>query len=176
MRTKATITQLQQEITATDLAVRHLKQQVMTQLQTIITLKKALQAPLTLSEQDIFDALPAEIQSSLNKSADLIASTLRTNLSPRTVNMSMYTPSPQQAATRVVEAMKHQNKEVTYTITQPKRQASPQPLSRTRWTAKEDATLRKMVKQGKSMQEIATVLQRSVKACQLHWNIIRKQK
>lgn len=176
MRNKNIITQLQQEITATDMAVRLLRQQVGSQQHTIITLKKALNAPLTSTEQEAFDSLPAEQQTSLNKSADLIASTLRTNLSPRTVNMSMYAPSPKTAATQVVKAMSHQNKDVTYTISTPKRQASPQPLSRTRWTAKEDATLRKMVKQGKSMQEIAEVLQRSVKACQLHWNIIRKQK
>jgi DNA-binding NarL/FixJ family response regulator len=152
MRTKTTLTQLQKEVTALDMAIRHLRQQVTTQTQTIITLKKALNAPLSATEQEIFDAQPVEIQTTINQSANLIASATRT----RTTN-----PQPV----------------VNYTVTTPRtRKKSAQPLSQTRWTPKEEQVMRKMLKEGKSMKQVSQALQRSVKACDLHWRIMNKKK
>lgn len=155
MRTKTTLTQLQKEVTALDMAIRHLRQQLMTQQQTIITLKKALNAPLTATEQEVFDALPVEIQTTLNQSANLIASATRTSVNnQQTVTYSYVQPKP---ATR-------------------SRTKSAQPLSQTRWTPKEEQIMRKMLKEGKSMKQVSTALQRSVKACDLHWRIMNKKK
>jgi len=155
MRTKTTLTQLQKEVTALDMAIRHLRQQVNTQTQTIITLKKALNAPLSATEQEIFDAQPVEIQTTINQSANLIASATRTrttNTQPTVVNYTVTTP-----ATRT-------------------RTKSAQPLSQTRWTAKEEQIMRKMLKEGKTMKQVSMALQRSVKACDLHWRIMNKKK
>lgn len=155
MRTKTTLTQLQKEVTALDMAIRHLRQQVNTQTQTIITLKKALNAPLSATEQEIFDAQPVEIQTTINQSANLIASATRTrttNTQPTVVNYTVTTPT-----TRT-------------------RTKSAQPLSQTRWTAKEEQIMRKMLKEGKTMKQVSMALQRSVKACDLHWRIMNKKK
>lgn len=152
MRTKTTLTELQKEVTALDMAIRHLRQQVMTQLQTIITLKKALNAPLTSDEQEIFDALPIQIQTSINQSANLIASATRSNTNNQTVTYSYVQPT--QTRTR---------------------KKSPRPMSRTRWTTKEENTMRKMVKEGKPFTQIATALQRSVKGCEQHWHIMNNK-
>jgi DNA-binding NarL/FixJ family response regulator len=153
MRTKTTLTQLQKEVTALDMAIRHLRQQLMTHQQTIMTLKKALNAPLTATEQEVFDALPVEIQTTLNQSANLIASATRSS----SVN----------------------NQTVTYSYVQPTQRTrikSKQPLSQTRWTPKEEQIMRKMLKQGKTMKQVSTALQRSIKACDLHWRIMNKKK
>jgi DNA-binding NarL/FixJ family response regulator len=155
MRTKTTLTQLQKEVTALDMAIRHLRQQVNTQTQTIITLKKALNAPLSATEQEIFDAQPVEIQTTINQSANLIASATRTrttNTQPTVVNYTVTTPT-----TRT-------------------RTKSAQPLSQTRWTAKEEQIMRRMLKEGKTMKQVSMALQRSVKACDLHWRIMNKKK
>jgi DNA-binding NarL/FixJ family response regulator len=154
MRTKTTLTQLQKEVTALDMAVRHLRQQVTTQTQTIITLKKALNAPLSATEQEIFDAQPVEIQTTINQSANLIASATRT----RTTNQPTV---------------------VNYTVTTPAsrtRTKSAQPLSQTRWTTKEEQIMRRMLKEGKTMKQVSQALQRSIKACDLHWRIMNKKK
>lgn len=154
MRTKTTLTQLQKEVTALDMALRHLRQQVTSQLHTIITLKKALNAPLTATEQEIFDAQPVEIQTTINQSANLIASATRT----RTTNQPTV---------------------VNYTVTTPAsrtRKKSAQPLSQTRWTTKEEQVMRRMLKEGKTMKQVSQALQRSVKACDLHWRIMNKKK
>jgi DNA-binding NarL/FixJ family response regulator len=153
MRTKTTLTQLQKEVTALDMAVRHLRQQVTSQLHTIITLKKALNAPLTATEQEIFDAQPVEIQTTINQSANLIASATRTtNAQPTVVNYTVTTPASRT------------------------RTKSAQPLSQTRWTSKEEQIMRRMLKEGKSMKQVSQALQRSVKACDLHWRIMNKKK
>jgi DNA-binding NarL/FixJ family response regulator len=49
-------------------------------------------------------------------------------------------------------------------------------LSQTRWTSKEEQIMRKMLKEGKSMKQVSQALQRSVKACDLHWRIMNKKK
>jgi len=152
MRTKTTLTQLQKEVTALDMAVRHLRQQVTSQTQTIITLKKALNAPLTATEQEIFDAQPVEIQTTINQSANLIASATRTTNAQSVVNYTITTPASRT------------------------RTKSAQPLSQTRWTPKEEQIMRKMLKEGKSMKQVSQALQRSVKACDLHWRIMNKKK
>jgi DNA-binding NarL/FixJ family response regulator len=155
MRTKTTLTQLQKEVTALDMAVRHLRQQLMTHQQTIITLKKALNAPLSATEQEIFDAQPVEIQTTINQSANLIASATRSSsVNNQTVTYSYVQPTP---ATRT-------------------RIKSKQPLSQTRWTPKEEQIMRKMLKEGKTMKQVSTALQRSIKACDLHWRIMNKKK
>lgn len=152
MRTKTTLSQLQKEVTALDMAVRHLRQQVTTQQQTIITLKKALNAPLTATEQEVFDALPVEIQTTINQSANLIASATRTSVNNQTVTYSYVQPTKPRTRTK-----------------------SSQPLSNTRWTPKEEQIMRKLLKEGKSMKQVSTALQRSVKACDLHWRIMNKK-
>jgi DNA-binding NarL/FixJ family response regulator len=152
MRTKTTLTQLQKEVTALDMAVRHLRQQVTSQTQTIITLKKALNAPLTATEQEIFDAQPVEIQTTINQSANLIASATRTTNAQSVVNYTITTPASRT------------------------RTKSAQPLSQTRWTPKEEQIMRKMLKEGKSMKQVSMALQRSIKACDLHWRIMNKKK
>ena len=152
MRTKTTLTQLQKEVTALDMAIRHLRQQVTTQQQTIITLKKALNAPLTATEQEVFDALPVEIQTTINQSANLIASATRTSVNNQTVTYSYVQPTKPRTRTK-----------------------SAQPLSNTRWTPKEEQIMRKLLKEGKTMKQVSTALQRSVKACDLHWRIMNKK-
>lgn len=149
MRNKTQLQHLTQEVTALDMAVRLLRQQVQGQLHTIIVLKKALNAPMAADEQTMFDNLAPSLQNSTNKSADLIARTMRTSTTqPRT--------------------MSYESKQPT------KRIKGTQPLSRTRWSIKEETTLRRMVKEGKSFTEIATTLQRTNKACEQHWHIIKK--
>lgn len=179
MRKKETINQLQKEITATDLTVRHLRQQVMQQLQTIMTLKKAMHAPLTPQEQEVFDALPADIQTMINRSADVIDGAMRTNFSPRTVSMAVYADNPDHAATKVVNALKHEKKTVTYTV-QPVpnkptriRTSNEKPNGNQRWTKKEDAQLRRLVNQNKEWSAIADQLGRTAKACKLRYNKVK---
>lgn len=151
MRNKTQLQHLTQEVTALDMAVRLLRQQVQGQLHTIIVLKKALNAPMAADEQTMFDNLAPSLQNSTNKSADLIARTMGTSVNNQTVTYSYVQP------TKPTKRIKAQ-----------------QPLSRTRWSVKEETTLRRMVKEGKSFTEIATTLQRTNKACEQHWHIIKK--
>jgi DNA-binding NarL/FixJ family response regulator len=68
---------------------------------------------------------------------------------------------------------------VNYTVTTPAsrtRTKSAQPLSQTRWTPKEEQIMRRMLKEGKTMKQVSQALQRSIKACDLHWRIMNKKK
>lgn len=167
MRIKTT-NNLRKEITALDLAVKMLRAENEGMRRSVVTLKKALNAPLALWESHWFEALPQHEQELINKAARTIASALK--------------PAP--TITNTITTATPATKTTTPPKTQPAKPATPAPVKRSRntapnatkpWTKREDALLMKMAGKEPNVH-IADVLGRSVSACAQRYLILKKRK
>lgn len=153
MRT-TTAKQLRKEISALDLALKMLRAETEGLRRSTVTMKKAMNAPLALWESHWFDELPQAEQDNINRTASLIASTLK----PAPINNTVTSTTPT-------------------TVTTVKKSRTPSnAIKRNKaWTKKDDAELMRMVKNKHKWSYIALTLGRSTGACQQRVTIIRNR-
>lgn len=169
MRIKTT-NNLRKEITALDLAIKMLRAENEGMRRSVVTLKKALNAPLALWESHWFDALPQHEQHLIDKTARTIADALVKPQTPVVVNA--VTPAVKTSATPA------KNKPATGLTPAPKttaRKRSTAPNATKPWTKQEDAKLLRMAGKEPNVH-IADVLGRSVSACNQRYLILTKNK
>lgn len=147
--------QLIKEITALDLAVRLLRQETHTLRRSVVTIKKAMNAPLTTDETNWLQAQPAEDHARMIETARLINAALK----PASSTTST-APLTQQATVVIKPAKKT-------------RKRSSAPARNQRWTDKEDKALMRMVKIGQTPQQISYSFGRSVGAIQQRIKILK---
>jgi len=151
MRIK-TAKQLRKEISALDLALKMLRAETEGLRRSTVTMKKAMNAPLALWESHWFDELPQAEQDNINRTASLIASSLKP--APIINQVTSTTPTTVKQTRTPSNAIKR-NKA---------------------WTRKDDAELMRLHKQGQKWAYIALTLGRSTGACQQRVTIIKNRK
>lgn len=157
MRTK-TASQLRKEISALDLALKMLRAETEGLRRSTVTMKKAMNAPLALWESHWFDELPQAEQDNINRTASLIAASLK----PAPINNTVTSTTP---ATVITKTAKKQTRTPSNAIKRNKA-----------WTKKDDAALMRLHKQGQKWSYIALTLGRSTDACQQRVTIIKNRK
>lgn len=147
--------QLIKEVAALDLAVRLLRQETQTMRRSVVTIKKALNAPLTTDETNWLQAQPAEDHARMIETARLINAALK----PASSTTST-TPLTQQAKVVIKPAKKTRKRSDAMNRNQ-------------RWTDSEDKALLRMVKIGQTHQQMSIAFGRSVGAIQQRIKILK---
>ena len=158
---------LQQEVTALDLAVKMLRAENEGMRRSVVTLKKALQAPLALWESHWFESLPKAEQELIDKAARTIASAFK----PVPPTVIHQTVTSNTSATPVKAISKTVVKPVKKT-----RKRSSTKNSNARWTASDDKNLMRMVKAKETKTHMAMVMGRSVSAVEQRIKILKAGK
>lgn len=162
MRIK-TANNLRKEITALDLAIKMLRAENEGMRRSMVTLKKAVNAPLALWEDHWFNELPHAEQNTINKTARMIAAALTP--APAIINtVTSATPVKTVSKTTVKQTKPKQT-----------RQRSAAANATKPWTKAEDAKLMRMAGKEPNVH-IADVLGRSVSACAQRYLILKKRK
>lgn len=151
---------LQQEVTALDLAVKMLRAENEGMRRSVVTLKKALNAPLALWESHWYEGLPKAEQELIDKAARTIASAFKP-VPPTVIHQTVTSNTP---AKKTVKPIKQTRKR------------SNAPKSNARWTPQQDKQLLRMVKAKKTKAQMALAFGRSTGAVEQRIKILKAGK
>lgn len=156
-----TTNNLRKEISALDLAVKMLRAENEGMRRSVVTLKKAVNAPLALWESHWFESLPKAEQELIDKAARTIASAFKP-VPPTVIHQTVTSNTSATPVKSVLKPVKRTPSKATN-----RNQA---------WTAADDKKLMRMVKANEPNVHIADVLGRSVGACMQRVQILKKRK